>query len=40
MYLDTNPVAGQAVLPAPPLPTARLKARMAPPAPEDPSAWG
>ena len=27
-------------LPAPPLPTARLKARMAPPAPEDPSAWG
>lgn len=27
-------------LPAPPLPTVRLKARMAPPAPEDPSAWG
>jgi quercetin 2,3-dioxygenase len=27
-------------LPAPPLPTARLKARMAPPAAEDPSAWG
>ncbi len=27
-------------LPAPPLPTVRLKARMTPPAPEDPSAWG
>ena len=27
-------------LPAPPLPGVRLKARMAPPAPEDPSAWG
>ncbi len=27
-------------LPAPPLPTVRLKARMAPPAPGDPSAWG
>jgi redox-sensitive bicupin YhaK (pirin superfamily) len=27
-------------LPAPPLPTVRLKARIAPPAPGDPSAWG
>ncbi len=27
-------------LPAPPLPTVRLKARMSPPGPADPSAWG